>query len=38
METLLLVIFRPAFTYKEYTLRDERRTKIFVSGGTNTVM
>lgn len=30
METLLLVIFRPAFTYKEYTLRDERRTKIFI--------
>lgn len=30
IETLLLVIFRPAFTYKSYTLRDERRTKIFL--------
>lgn len=30
METLLLVIFKPAFTYKQYTLRDERRTKIFI--------
>lgn len=30
METLLLVIFQPAFTYKQYSLRDERRTKIFI--------
>lgn len=30
METLLLVIFKPAFTYKQYSLRDERRTKIFI--------
>lgn len=34
IETLLLVIFRPAFTYKNYTLRDERRTKIFIVGMT----
>ncbi|NFE84067.1 hypothetical protein FDB42_12405 [Clostridium botulinum] len=30
IETLLLVIFRPAFTYKQYTLRDEKRTKVFL--------
>ena len=31
IETLLLVIFRPLFQDKEYTYRDERRTKIFLS-------
>lgn len=30
METLLLVTFQPAFTYKQYSFRDERRTKIFI--------
>lgn len=30
VETLLLVIFRPLFSYREYTYRDERRTKIFL--------
>lgn len=30
IETLLLVIFRPLFQIKEYTYRDERRTKIFL--------
>ena len=30
METLHLVIFRPVCTYKEYTLRDEKRTKVFL--------
>lgn len=30
VETLLLVIFRPLFTNKNYDLRDEKRTKIFL--------
>lgn len=30
VETLLLVIFRPLFTHNDYTLRDEKRTKIFL--------
>lgn len=30
VETLLLVIFRPLFSYRKYTYRDERRTKIFL--------
>lgn len=31
IETLLIVIFRPWFQVKEYTYRDERRTKIFIT-------
>ena len=30
IETLLIVVFRPLFQVKEYTYRDERRTKIFL--------
>lgn len=30
VETLLLVIFRPLFTNKEYDLRDEKRTRNFL--------
>lgn len=30
IETLLLVIFRPLFTDKEYDLRDEKRTRNFL--------
>lgn len=30
VETLLLVIFRPLFQKKEYSYRDEKRTKIFL--------
>lgn len=30
IETLLLVIFRPWFQVKEYSYRDEHRTKIFL--------
>lgn len=30
IETLLLVIFRPLFTNKEYDLRDEKRTRNFL--------
>ena len=30
VETLLLIIFRPAFTTKEYDLRDEKRTRNFL--------
>lgn len=30
IETLLLVIFRPLFQAKQYSYRDERRTKIFL--------
>ncbi len=30
IETLLLVIFRPFFQDRDYDLRDERRTKIFL--------
>ena len=30
IETLLLVIFRPIFTTKEYDLRDEKRTRNFL--------
>jgi len=30
IETLLLVIFRPIFTNRNYDFRDEKRTKIFL--------
>ena len=30
VETLLLVIFKPFFTKKEYDMRDEKRTKYFL--------
>lgn len=30
IETLFLVIFRPLFQVKEYSYRDEKRTKIFL--------
>lgn len=30
METLLLVIFKPLATINEYTMRDEKRTKILI--------
>ena len=30
VETLLLVIFKPFFTKKQYDMRDEKRTKYFL--------
>lgn len=31
VETILVITFKPIFTYKHYGFRDERRTKIFIS-------
>lgn len=30
VETILVITFKPLFTYKHYGVRDERRTKIFI--------
>lgn len=30
VETILIIAFKPLFTYKHYGIRDERRTKIFI--------
>lgn len=30
VETVLVIAFKPLFTYKHYGIRDERRTKIFI--------